>query len=151
MRTLIDKARVLLCAIIVVSFALPGYAGYSALSFLSRALSETKVSSGVTELDAFILLAPLLLIPVTAIGIGASFVAHRTVARIYLAMPLVFFVFFMVLLFRSPGMTDAGIGQLQIGFYTTVLAACGLPFTKDPKRKSRRRRRRSIKKTELAA
>lgn len=153
MNQLVPKARLVLCALIVLAFFLPAYKGYSGLRFLPVALSEAANKSGVTSTDVLILLMPLLMIPLSAIGVYTLFVMTVFIKRIYLAMPLLFLVFFFTLLFRSPGMasSDGFLGAAQIGFYITALAACGLPFTKDPKRKSRRRRHRAEKKIQATA
>lgn len=150
MKNLIAKGRLLLCTMIVLSFFLPAYAGYSALRFIPLALSEAADKSNVTTLDVLMLIVPLVLIPVIAFTILGLFLLRVAVMQSYLALPLLFMIFFLTLLFRSPGIAAAGGGLrgLQIGFYFMALSAVTLPFTKNAKQKSRRRTQ-SVAKTKM--
>ncbi len=151
MKKTIARARLWLCGIIVLAFFLPAYGGYSAFSFIPLAFSEA-ANGSVTKMDIIILIVPLLLIPAAAVAISGLFLLRISVRRIYLAVPVIFLVFFLMVLFRSPGMTATSLRGMQLGFYTMVLATACFAFTKDAKRKSRRRvKRTSTSKPELAA
>lgn len=153
MTKMIAKARLILCAMMVVAFFLPAYNGYSAFRFLPLSLSAAADRSGVTTTDILILDLPLLLLPVTAAGFCLLFVFRIAVRPVYLILPLVFLLFFLTILFRSPGIAADGGGfrGLQIGFYLMALSVVALPFTKNAKKKSRKRIRRSATKVQPAA
>lgn len=152
MKNIIAKGRLLLCAMIVFAFFLPAYAGYSAMRFIPLALSEAD-KSNVTTMDALILIVPLVLIPAIAFTVLGLFLLRIAIMQSYLALPLLFMVFFLGLLFRSPGMAAAGGGirGLQIGFYLMALSAAALPFTKNARHKSKRHSTKSVAKTEIPA
>lgn len=143
MKKVISNARPVLCGLILLSFFLPAYAGYSAIRFSMLALAEASGKNNVTTTDVAILVLPLLLIPATAIGFCLLFLLHQSIRRIYLALPIIFLVFFLALLFNSPGLAAGRFTEMQAGFYLMSVSACLLPFTTDAKRKRRRRRRHS--------
>lgn len=141
MKRSVAVARPLLCAVVVLAFFLPAYQACSGFQFISLALAEAANKNGVTTTDVMILLLPMMLIPASAGILGAAFALRISVQRIYTVLPFVFFTFFTLLFFRSQAHATSQPGGAQIGFYLTGVATALLPFTKNAKRKSRRRRR----------
>lgn len=144
MKRWISQARPALCVIILIAFFLPAYKSYSAFDFVPLAMTEASGANGITTTDVLMLLLPLLLIPFFAILLIALFAFRISVKPVYLALPLVFSSFFLLLFFRSQGANEdaLSISGLRVGFYLAAIAVALLPFTKDRKKKSRRKRKK---------
>lgn len=144
MKQWITNGRPVLCSLILLAFFLPAYKNYSAFNFVPLAVNETSIGSGVTSTDVLMLLIPLLLVPVVAILFFILYAYRISIKPVYLAMPLVFASFFLLLFFRGQGSSGSvlTVKELGAGFYLGAIAVALLPFTKDAKKKSRRRRRK---------
>lgn len=145
MKTSLAKSRMALCALILLAVFLPAYNGYSAVSFIPLVLAE--VSNGEINLtDAAISIIPVLLVPVSAIVVGMFQLLRIPLRRVYVAMPLVFLLFFTGILFtaeRSANPSSSVFGLFKragLGFYLAYIACLLLPFTKNAKRRRRHRK-----------
>ena len=152
MKILKTKARLLLCGVIIAAFFIPAYNNISGLSFINRAFSEAKTHNEITETDVLITIIPLLFIPFSALLILVRAVAHVSTRKTYLALPLLFMLFFFGILYISSGNTSGGFSspkvffQMQPGFYIAGLASLLVIFTKNYKK---RRHRHSVPSTEV--
>jgi hypothetical protein len=139
------KARVPLCGFIFLAFFLPAYQGNSAFQFISIVLSQVNKAYDITTTDAYIAIFSMLLIPFSALLLMIRTALRIATRSIYVAMPLIFFLFFTGLLFTNiSSVTNSSrfnaFAHTGIGFYLAALACILLLFTKNPRKKSRRRR-----------
>ncbi|HUC79641.1 MAG TPA: hypothetical protein VMR70_01945 [Flavisolibacter sp.] len=144
MNALRKKARLLLCTLILLSFFLPAYRGVSGFGFIPLAFDEVTKSHELTMIDVVILLVPLVLIPVSAAGIGIASWLRIPVRKTFAAFPLLCLLAFICLLLMSSGGSGFSgtslLSQMGVGFYLALPATAYLPFTKNMVRKRRRRR-----------
>lgn len=154
MKFIKTKARVLLCVVITAAFFIPSYNGISGFSFINRAFSETVTNSEITETDVLITIIPLLFIPLSALMILICAWLQVTTRKIFLALPLLFMLFFFGILYlgasnSSDGFSSPGVFlRMQPGFYIAGLASLLLIYTKNYKK---RKHRRNISSSEVVA
>lgn len=147
MQALFRQARVVLSGLILIAFFLPSYNGISGHQFIGIVVSEIRVNNDLTSADMFIVLLPLLLVPVSAFLIGFASWFGVSVRRTIIALPLLALFGFTCVFVLSAGSASAEVSPLAIlfrmgiGFWLALFAAAGLPFTKNPARLKARRRR----------
>lgn len=150
MKTLRKRARVILSTLILAAFFIPSYKGLNGFGFISVAFAETKTNHEITSTDVMILVIPLLLVPLTALGIWLATWLKISMRTIYTALPLIcLFGFTAVLLMSAPknsvGLSNGGLLlKMGFGFYVALLASLCLPFTQNPKKKKIRRHRSAV-------
>jgi hypothetical protein len=150
MRTLRKNARVILSTLVLAAFFLPSYQGISGFHFISLAFAETTTNSEITSTDVLILTLPLILIPLTALGILLVSWLQISIRKTFTALPLLCLAGFTFILAISSRNSSAGFNslsfllQMGIGFYLALAASLVLPFTKNPLRKKVRRRRSNL-------
>lgn len=151
MKRLKYKARLPLCGFILLSFFLPAYAHYTAMQFISLVLSSVNKAYEITTTDAVVAIGSLLLIPLSALVLVFRGALRLSTRRVYVAMPLIFFLFFAGILFTNLSAMSPSFNAFAAtgpGFYVACIAALLLLFTKSPRRKTRRRKK--VAETELA-
>ena len=149
MKTLSQKARLLLCSLIILAYFIPSYNGISGFSFVSLAFSEPEVNSDITSTDVLILIIPLLFTPLSALVLLLISSLKIPARKIYMAMPLTGIVAFVSILVLASGNGSGNFSNLSFllqmggGFYLALTASFLLPFTKNPHRKRVKKRKTS--------
>jgi hypothetical protein len=140
------KTRLLLCGVIIAAFFLPAFEGISGFLFVRLAFSEVGSHSEITQTDVLLAIIPLLLVPLSSLAILLASSLHLTIRKIYLIFPLAFmFSFFGLLVLTARNNSGAFASptvflNMQPGFYIAGLASTLLIFSKDLKKKKRRKR-----------
>src|ERR671912_873499 len=154
MKFITTNARLLLCGVIIAAFFIPAYNNISGFGFINHAFLEVNTQNEITETDVLITITPLLFIPFSALFLLVRTAAHVSSRKMYLALPVIFMLFFFGIIFLTSRNSTGGFSsptvffQMQPGFYITVLASVLLIYTKN---RRKRRRRRSVQSTETAA
>lgn len=155
MKFFITNARLLLTGLIVAAFFLPSYGGISGFRFISLAFSEINRESEITSTDVFIMILPLIMIPVFALLLFIGAALKQPMRKILTGMPLICLCTFLAILLvgaRNGSGSFSGpefLVQMQVGFYLAFVASILLVATKDPRKKRVKRRKRT--EAELAA
>jgi hypothetical protein len=116
-------------ALIIIAFFVPAYGSTSAFRFFISAIDSVGSDSEITLMDIFIVLLPLLLVPLAAAII--LFRAIRRMAPNSLLLGLPFFsiaFFFLILSFDVTRQVNNGnvfrlLKQMSVGFYIAILAS----------------------------
>lgn len=146
MKFITTNARQLLCGVIIAAFFIPAYNNISGFGFIDHAFSAVNSQNEITETDVLIIITPLLFVPFSAL-----FILLRTASRIssrktYLVLPLLFMLFFFGVIIISAANSSGQFSnpkvffQMQPGFYIAGLASVLLIFTRNPKKRKRRKR-----------
>ena len=150
MKFLPTKSRRLLPVLIVAGFFIPAYHGISAFQFVLLALQEAKLHSDITISDALIIVVPLGLVPLTAIGIFIRAILKKTIRTTVTALPALLLFFTLAIVSFSGTISGYDVSfpsvliHMQPGFYIIAFASLLLIATKD----QRRRRVRKMKSSE---
>ena len=144
MKRLQTKARMPLCGLILLCFFLPAYDHYSAFEFIGIVRNSINKAYDVTTTDAAIAIGSLLMVPFSAAVLLLRAWLRIPTRKIYVAMPLIFFLFFTGILFASqtslagPSSVNC-FAPAEVGFYLAALCCVLLLFTRNQKRRRRRR------------
>lgn len=144
MKRLQTRSRIPLCGCILLSFFLPAYKHYSAFQFIGIVRNSIDKAYDITNTDAVIAISLLLLIPFsTAVLLLRTWLCIPT-RRVYVAMPLIFFMFFSGLFFATQtslaGPSSVNLfTPAEFGFYLAAACSVMLLFTKNQKRKRRKK------------
>ncbi len=150
MKFLPTKSRRLLPLLIVAGFFIPAYKSVSAFQFILLALQEAKLHSDITISDALMIVVPLGLVPVTAIGIFIRAVLKLRIRTTITSLPALMLFFSVGILSLSGTISGHDVSfpsvliRMQAGFYIVAIASLLLIATKD----QRRRRVRKMKASE---
>lgn len=154
MKFITTNARPVLCGVIIAAFFIPAYHNISGFGFINHAYSEVNSQNELTKMDVLITITPLVFIPFSALFILVRSAVHIPSRKTYLALPLLFMCFFFGIIYLSSGNSGGGFSsprvffQMQPGFYIAGLASVLLIFTKNHRK---RRRRRSVAPAETIA
>jgi len=141
MKLLNTKTRLLLCLFIIAAFFIPAYNNVSGFNFISIALSEAKTPGEVTLTDVIIVLAPLVIIPISALVIFIRSAIHLSTRKTFISLPFLFLAFFFAVILlsaRNISTELSGMGALfnmQLGFYLAAASSALLIFTKNSGKK----------------
>ena len=141
MKAILHNARPILCGLIILAFFLPAYHGISGFSYIPFAFSTLEGQNEITEMDIWVTIIPLILIPVTSIAILVRAYMRVSTRKTVIFLPALCFAFFTVILFvsqKSGGASFSGravLFEMTFGFYLTAIGCAFLPFTKTPRKR----------------
>lgn len=135
MRMSRNRYRMLYSALVIAAFFVPAYGRVSAFSFLGLAIGSVQADSEITFVDVFVVLLPLLFIPISALLIFYRALRQRPLSGLVLSLPLFFLLFFCLILSfdMSRQLNDVStlglVKEMSPGFYIAAFASVLLLFS----------------------